>query len=425
VKRTRPLLNKSLVIKDYLETASDASRRTRFITIIMLVASVLALVSILNSADFGWITLRLRALRHKTSPYTIRKFPLLCECDEQVQRERRELCESLENEEGTKDLLWKIKTINKELEDLDNNWAINQTERNSRKKELETEKRTLCNEEIQKLNSLYDTMQKSASEVKYTVRVPFFGIAFDINDIGILGGFSLWVILVLLRISLRHQIISLRIGFKEAFACDQEKDFYQILAARQVFVFPPLSDPKQSAEVSFGWIELWWRQSEFYILYHELRMRFLRQFSEMRKMALIILKIKQEPKIHKPKQETEIGPSTSNVGHKDEWQANRNISLRLVPKFLSLVPFLIYLFQYIFDFYSRNYGYELSVTRTLILLSLGAFFLLNLFVLGVWCITKWNELDRLWDYYYHHIKNETKPGRIHFTSGRYSGGIVK
>jgi hypothetical protein len=83
MKRTEPISNnRILVLKDYLETASDASRRTRFITIIMLVASVLVLVSVLYSADYGWITLRLNALRHKTSAYTVRKFPLLCECDD-------------------------------------------------------------------------------------------------------------------------------------------------------------------------------------------------------------------------------------------------------------------------------------------------------------------------------------------------------
>ena len=266
-------------------------------------------------------------------------------------------------------------------------------------------------------------MQRSASEVKYTARVPFFGIAFDINDIGILGGFSLWIILILLRLSLRQQIISLRIGFKAAFACDQEIDFYQILATRQVFVFPYLSDPKQSAKVSFGWIEIWWRQSIFYKLYHGLRIAMLSLFRNVSNHLLISLKIVQPSEVHSSEQE--MAASTSNVGYKDEWHANRNISLRFVPKLLSLVPFFIYLFQYTFDIKSSNYGYELSPNRTLVLLGLGAFFLLNLLILGIWCITKWNELDRLWDYFYQHIKMEAKPGKIKFLRGKYFYGVTE
>ncbi len=81
-----------LTLKDYLETAAEASRRARFITIVMVVISVLLGVSVLNSGDFGWITLRLNALRDPESSYTIRRFPLLCVCDRQVQMRQGELC---------------------------------------------------------------------------------------------------------------------------------------------------------------------------------------------------------------------------------------------------------------------------------------------------------------------------------------------
>lgn len=411
--------NKNLVLKDYLETASDASRRTRFNTIVMLVASVLVFVSILNSADFGWITLRLRALRHKTSAYTVRKFPLLCECDKQVQEKQKELCESLEKEEGPQDLLWKIREINREIKGLAAKFPLDPGAREVKRKALESNRQELCNEEYAMLTSLYDAMQKSASDTKYTVRVPFFGIAFDINDIGILGGFSLWIILILLRLSLRHQIISLRVGFKEAFAGGHEKDFYQILAARQVFVFPYLSDPNQSAAASFGWIELWWRESKGFTLYHGVRIKLIKPLVERRKRIIADLKMKQKSQGFPYTPEDAISPSTSNIDSNDGWHANRNVLLRLVPKLLCIVPFFVYLFQYFFDFHSRSYGYELSVTRTVVLLSLGGFFLLNLLVLGVWCMTKWNELDRLWDYYHYHIRNETKPGEIYIKEGKY------
>ena len=93
----------------------------------------------------------------------------------------------------------------------------------------------------------------------------------------------------------------------------------------------------------------------------------------------------------------------------DQWYVNRNMSLRIIPKALCLLPFGIYFLQYSFDIYTRHYGYELSPRRTWVLLSLGSFFLLNIFVFGVWCVTKWNELDRLWDYYDWLIKEGRTP----------------
>lgn len=425
MKRTESVSNnKSLALKDYLETASDASRRTRFITIVMLVASVLVGASVLNSWDKGWITLRLEALRHTTSPYTIRRFPLLCECDKQLKTDlvAAETCKTLMDEDTDKEtkrlktgsLFWKVNEINNQLKALDifAPYGLDTTRTKTTREKLEAAKEKLCKEEYEKLSSFYNTMERAAAEVKYTVRVPFFVIAFDVNDTGILGGLSLWIILILLRLSLRQQIISLRIGFKEAFACDQEKDFYQILASRQVFVFPYLSDPRQSARVSWGWIELGWSASKYSDWYHGLRERLVGRFRTLREDLLTRYNIRDASESYKFKLEAEKKASTSNVGDEDGWQANRNFSLRFVPKMLSLVPFFIYLFQYIFDALTSHYGFELSEFRTYSLLFLGALFLLNLLVFGIWCITKWNELDRLWDYYYDHMTSGTKPGEI-------------
>ena len=433
---------KNLTLKDYLETASDASRRTRFITIVMLVASVLVLVSVLNSSDDGWISLRLAALRHTTSPYTLQKFPLLCECDAQVKADPQAVsrCEELKKEEdkkGAESSLWKVAEINYQLDELSTYapavtrlkelnrlYGLGLTQLVTTRKRLEAAKERLCKEEYGNLRSLYEAMQRTASEIKYTVRVPFFGIAFDINDIGILGGLSLWIILILLRFSLRQLIISLRIGFKEAFACDQETDFYQILASRQVFVFPKLRDPKQSARVSWGGIESLWDKTRTRKRYHDLKKSLVAWSNKFRKDLLTKANIQEAPEADALGGEDET-KAFSNVARGDEWQANRNFSLRFVPKILSLAPFAIYLFQYRFDVASSDYGYDMSAYRTNWLLILGAFFLLNLLVLGIWCITKWNELDRLWDYYDVHIRLGAKLGQLTFKDGKYFDGATE
>lgn len=86
-----------------------------------------------------------------------------------------------------------------------------------------------------------------------TVRVPFFGVAFDVNDLGLLGGLGFVTVLVLLRFSLRTEIACLRIAFK---AAEREahgdpsrlEAFYDLLAMQQVLTMPHLRDPRT------GWV---------------------------------------------------------------------------------------------------------------------------------------------------------------------------
>jgi len=332
----------SLTIKEYLETAADASRRTRFITIAMVVASVLVLVSVLNSSDAGWISLRLSALQHKTS-YAVRKFPLLCKCDKEVD-EQSEICKTVETQEDTKGSFLLINKIDSDLERTKS--RKNNTSNDEVRAKLSESRKTICDDEILRLHMFTEAMVRSAAETKYTVHVPFFGVAFDINDVGILGGLGLWVLLVLLRLSLRSQIVSLRVGFKEAFACDKEEDFYQILAARQVFTFPPLSHEEQQVVPMQGWIEKWWRYSTIGKLYHKARVALSRPFTQIRRMIADYLSEEEQPK-------KSIGSQADYDG--DEWKANRNIALRIVPQVLSLLPFFIYLIQFYNDIHSRHY----------------------------------------------------------------------
>jgi len=87
----------------------------------------------------------------------------------------------------------------------------------------------------------------------FTVRVPFFGVAFDVNDLGLLVGIGFVVILLLLRFSLGSEIVGLRISFKNVTALSQEpgellERFYELLAMRQVFTLPQLKVENLSIE---------------------------------------------------------------------------------------------------------------------------------------------------------------------------------
>ncbi len=86
-----------------------------------------------------------------------------------------------------------------------------------------------------------------------TVRVPFFGVAFDVNDLGLMGGLGFVTILVLLRFSLRTETASLRIAFKVAAReaggdPTQLESFYDLLAMQQVLTMPHMRDRRT------GWV---------------------------------------------------------------------------------------------------------------------------------------------------------------------------
>src|SRR5438445_3652007 len=59
-----------LDIQDYLEATSGASKRTRTITIILVIASILVLAGWLNSLESHWMQGRMLLLGDVKGPYT-------------------------------------------------------------------------------------------------------------------------------------------------------------------------------------------------------------------------------------------------------------------------------------------------------------------------------------------------------------------
>jgi hypothetical protein len=211
-------------------------------------------------------------------------------------------------------------------------------------------------------NTLYQNLIKSTVDNVYIIRVPFFGVAFDINDLGLLGGLGLFIILTMLRLSLRSYIVSLRIGFKSVFNSELAYNFYDVLASRQVFVFPPLNDEDQDPNEAKSKIEKWWETSSIGKKYKSFR--------------------KQE-----------------NTNLAKGWAVNQYAPLRLVPKVITISPFFVHLCYVITDYQSLETGALINPHRAKLGFMLSLFFLILILMLSVWCISKWNEIDRLWEYY--------------------------
>ena len=82
----------------------------------------------------------------------------------------------------------------------------------------------------------------------WVIRVPFLGFTFDVNDLGFIGGLGLLVVFVCYRFFLTREVDNLRLSFEEArgIGKDELKEFYKLLAMRQVFTVPLSPDIKRT-----------------------------------------------------------------------------------------------------------------------------------------------------------------------------------
>lgn len=176
-----------LEIQDYLDATSDASKRTRVVTIVLVVASVLVLISLLNSLQSQWMLRRMTELGKLHGQYTESKLG------------------PYPSRQDSKD---------------DN--------------------------EYQKAEGLYQQRYKDLCaavarayvENSLVIRVPFFGFSCDVNDLGLLGGIAFLVILGSFRFCISREVDNLRLSFEEAHRLKKLHEFYNLLAMRQVFTVP-------------------------------------------------------------------------------------------------------------------------------------------------------------------------------------------
>ncbi len=90
-----------------------------------------------------------------------------------------------------------------------------------------------------------ETVKAYVENIRF-VRAPFFGIAFDVNDLGLVGGVAVIIILLLMRYSLSREIKNLNISLREAVDHGKLPAFYHALAMRQVFTVPHMKGEKRN-----------------------------------------------------------------------------------------------------------------------------------------------------------------------------------
>ena len=167
-------------VKDYVEASSEAARRTRRVTVALMVASVLMFSGLSNSFQGNWKRQRLRALENANGDYV-----------------RARLGTAPQDPEA---------------------FALYMT----------------------RYNQLYSAALKDFTENAYSIRIPFFGIVIDINDLGPIGGLALALILILYRTSITRELDNLRLSFEGAKSQNCLQTLYYMLAMRQVLTFGEL-----------------------------------------------------------------------------------------------------------------------------------------------------------------------------------------
>jgi hypothetical protein len=174
-------------IRAYLDATSDASKRSRTTTIILVVASVLVLTALLNSLQSHWMLQRLRAFRNIHGQYTETKLGPY---------------QAAENNKPT----------------AQEKGGVGRYE--------------------EQATAFSAALAKAYVENALVVRVPFFGISFDVNDLGLLGGLGFLIILGCLRFCISREVDNLRLSMDVSQNVEGRRHFYYLLAMRQMFTVP-------------------------------------------------------------------------------------------------------------------------------------------------------------------------------------------
>jgi hypothetical protein len=187
-------VNSSFDINDYVDASNDAAKRTRTVTIILVVASVLIFIGFYNSARWSWALDRIRRAYDPAEESVLRA----------------------------------LDTVNRPgiLTEVD--------------------KQGYTPAENFRTQLQQATVRAYVENIRF-VRVPFFGNAFDVNDLGTIGGIGLIIVLLLMRYSLSREIKNLNISFREAVHHNRLCAFYHALAMRQVFTVPHMKGEKRNA----------------------------------------------------------------------------------------------------------------------------------------------------------------------------------
>jgi hypothetical protein len=171
-----------LDLQDYLDSTGEAAKRTRLVTVVLVIATLLVFASVLDSQQTNWMHARLVHLRSINDDYTALKL-------------------------GARPTGTDSADIQERI--YEDNYR-----------------------------GMWDAVYKTYVDNAWVVKVPFFGFTFDINDMGFVAGVGFIIILACLLFCLTREVDNLQLAFSQARKVSKLAEFYQLVAMRQVFTVP-------------------------------------------------------------------------------------------------------------------------------------------------------------------------------------------
>lgn len=217
--------NATARIDAYLDAVENASARTRWLTIVLTTSCVIVFFAHWNTLPEAWLLGRLDVARHA------RAYFLASES---------ERCALLQGEDGAKYNRGR-QLLNQHQ--MDRSEVVLRIPITFAPDEETQGGATVHGEAVVDLAALslqhaVDTIEDAVlSDVK-VLNVPFLGIAFDVNDLGLMSGLAFAVILLMRKMSLNTERDSVRTLFRASYRKGCTLEAYEIVALKQVLTTP-------------------------------------------------------------------------------------------------------------------------------------------------------------------------------------------
>lgn len=310
------------LLSQYVEASADSASRARTIMIVMITASVLTFFAYWNTRSDAWLTGRIN--RANTALWLFNPTTKARFTEEEIARNLEETQKKFPNPENVPNA-----EALKDARDFINARKIDD--------------RDLLVDYIEHLRTVQ-------LEQVTTLHAPFFGVFFDVNDLGIFSGFTFTVILLWFRFSLVRERDNLRQVFASAkeLGIDYHHHCYHLIAMRQVLTIPPI--PHQAHK---------------------------------------------ERKADTDKTATE---AAADAAFKEDEAANvlGYGFWRILPATLIALPAIVYLLLYIHDLQTIDLGITINRSNSLRLLIFNSVFFLAITYITYRCVRLSSDVDAEW-----------------------------
>ncbi len=213
-------------LNPFIEATIASAARFRRVLIVLIISSVLAFSAFWNAVEWSWLSSRIQLVRTAEAVMAVDEI-------------NQELGTLQAGPEKAQFLL----NLRKEREEFLKGRDVDKARRWIKMAGFTAS---------ESLKRYAERLETTLQQRILVVNVPVLGIVLDVNDLGLLGGFSFVVILMWFRFSLWREYFNLYSTFDEARNVQDLEYCYKYLSMNQVLTVPPILCPTQPKERPWG-----------------------------------------------------------------------------------------------------------------------------------------------------------------------------